>query len=65
MLVNTLAANEKYPVLIRDNLTIPIHIQLCQQQKTFSQFSAKLLKSILNFKYFGEKMTLKDFVFPK
>ena len=37
-LVDTLAANEKYPVLNRDNLTIPIQMQLSQKQKTFSQF---------------------------
>ena len=36
MLVNTLVANEKYPVLNRDNLTIPIQMQLSQKQKTFS-----------------------------
>ena len=35
LLVNTLAADEKYPVLNRDNLTIPIHMQLSQTQKTF------------------------------
>ena len=28
LLVNTLAANEKYPVLNRDNLTIPFQMQL-------------------------------------
>ena len=52
LLVNTLAANEKYPVLNRDNLTIPIQMQLSQKQKTFSNFYAAFLKSRLNFKDF-------------
>ena len=39
MLVNTLVANEKYPVLNRDNLTIPIQMQLSmKQKKIFSTF---------------------------
>ena len=65
LVVNTLAANEKYPVLTRDNLTIPIQMQLSQNQKTFSHFFASFLKSRINFKYFGKNMTLIDFVFPK
>ena len=52
LLVNTLAADEKYLVLHRDNLTIAIQMQLSQKQKTFSQFFAAILKSILNSKYF-------------
>ena len=52
LLVNTLAADKKYPVLNRDNLTIPIQMQLSQKQKTFSQFFAAFLKSRLNFKHF-------------
>ena len=55
MLVNTLVANEKYPVLNRDNLTIPIKMQLSQKQKTSSQFLAAFLKSRLNFEYFEQK----------
>ena len=55
LLVNTMAVNEKYPVLIRDNLTIPIQMQISEEQKTFSQFFAAFLKSRLNFKCFEEK----------
>ena len=55
LLVNTLAPDEKYPVLNRDNLTIPIQMQLSQKQKTFSEFFAAFLKSRLNFKYFVKK----------
>ena len=65
LLVNTLAADEKYPVLNTDNLTIPIQIQLSQKQKSFSQFLATCLKSSLNFEYLEKKMTLIDFVFSK
>ena len=45
LLVNTLAADEKYPVLTRDNLTIPIQMQLSQKQKTLSVFFAAFSKS--------------------
>ena len=38
LFVNTLATDEKYPILHRDNLTIPIQMQLSQKQKTFSEF---------------------------
>ena len=52
LLVNTLTANENYLVLRRNNLKIPIHMQLSQKLKTFSQFFSAFLKSRLNFKYF-------------
>ena len=65
LLVNTLAADEKYPLLNRDNLAIPIQMQLSQKQKTFAQFLAEFLKSRLNFIYFEKKITLIDFVFQK
>ena len=63
LLVNTLAADERYPVLNRDNLTIPIQMQLSQKSKKFSQFFSEFLKSRINLKYFEKKMTLIDFVF--
>ena len=65
LLVNTLAADEKYPVLNRDNLTIPIQMELSQKQKTFSEFFAAFLKSYLNFERFETKMTFIAFVFSK
>ena len=55
LLVNTLAADEKYPVLNRDNLTIPIQMQLSQKHKTFCQYFASFFKSKINFKYFEKK----------
>ena len=51
LLVNTLAADEKYLVLHRDNSTIPIEMQLSQKQKTFSQFIAAFLKCRFIFKH--------------
>ena len=55
LLVNTLAANEKYLFLHRNNLTIPIQMQLSEKQKTFSKFFAAFLKSRLNFRDFEYK----------
>ena len=55
LLVNTLATNEKYLVLNRNNLTIPTQIQLSEKQKTLSEFFPALLKSKLNLKYFEKK----------
>ena len=55
VLVNTLATDEKCPLLKRDNLTLPIQIQLSKKQKSFCQFFAPFLKSSLNFKYFEKK----------
>ena len=44
LLVNTLAADEKYPLLKRDSLTITFLMQLSQKQKTFSESFASFLK---------------------
>ena len=65
LLVNTSAADEKYPVLNRDILTISIQKQLSHKQKTSLNFWMHFwnLDSILNI--LGKKMTLTAFVFPK
>ena len=55
LLVNTLSANEKYPLLNWDNLTIPFQMQLSQKQKSFAHFFAAFFKSGMNFKYFEKK----------
>ena len=55
LLINTLAANENHPVLNRDNLKIPIQMQLSRKQTLFSPFSAALLKSSWNFERFEKK----------
>ena len=53
--MNTLAADEKYPVLNRDNLTIPIQRQISEKQKLFSELFSGFLKSTLNFEYIEKK----------
>ena len=58
-----MATDEKYPVLNRENLTIPIQVQLSQKQKTFSQFYVAFLQSILNFKHFEKKDDPHTFCF--
>ena len=45
-LLNTLVADEKCPLQNRDNLTIPIQMQLSPKEKTFSQFLVAFSKSI-------------------
>ena len=55
LLVNTLATDEGYPILNRDNLMIPSQMQLSQKQKTFSQFLIPYLKSSSNLEDFEEK----------
>ena len=51
LFVHTLTDDDKYSLLIRDNLMQPIQILLSQKQKTFSQFFSAFLKSTLNFEY--------------
>ena len=53
--VNTLAVNDKHYGLNRDNLTRPIHVELSQKQKIFSEFFFAFSKSILNFKHLTKK----------
>ena len=55
LLLNTLAADEKYVVLHRDNLTIPIQMQLSTKRKHFSEFFSAFLKFTLNFDHFEKK----------
>ena len=52
LLVNTLAAGEKSPVLNRDNLKIAIQMQLPRKKKTFSAFYAALLMPSSNLERF-------------
>ena len=55
LILNTLAADDRYPVLNKDNLTIPTQIQLSRKQQTFSQFLATFLISSCNLKHFEKK----------
>ena len=61
LLVNTLAANEKSPVLNKENLTIPIQMELYQKQKNFWEFFAAFLRSYQNFERFEKKDDLHSF----
>ena len=60
-LVTTSAADEKYPVLNRDNLTIPIQMELSQKEKTFSEVFDSFFNSLLNFKHFEQKNDAHSF----
>ena len=52
-------------LLNKDNLTIPIQMQLSQKQKLFSEFFATFLKSTINFKYFEKRIwSLSILYFP-
>ena len=55
LLINTWPAEKKYPLFNRDNLMVPIQLQLSQKQKTFFEFCAALFKSGLNFNHFEKK----------
>ena len=63
LLGNTVAADEKYPVLNRDNLMIPVQMQLSQKENIFSEFFARFLKSPISFKYCKKKDDPHRFVF--
>ena len=65
LLVKTLAADEKYPVLNRDNLTIPIQMELSQQKKPFLNFLLHFWNEEKISNNLKQMMTLIDFVFPK
>ena len=65
LLVNTLAGDEKYPALNRDNLTIPLQMQLSEKKKKISEFLVAFLKANLNLKYFGEKYDPRRFCISK
>ena len=56
LLLDILAADENYPLLNRENLTIPIQMQLSEKRKTFCKFLAGFLKYSLKFKYFEKKI---------
>ena len=55
LLIRTMASNETYPALNRDNLTIPIQMQLSQKKNISSAFFAEILKSKFNFEHFEKK----------
>ena len=64
LFVNTLTADDKHYLLNRNNLTLPIQMQLFQKQKTFSEFFFGFLKPMLIFKHFPKSDALIADVFP-
>ena len=58
LLFNTLAANEKYPFLNKENFKIPIKIQLSEKEKKLSEFFATFWK----FFVFPKLRTLKTWL---
>ena len=54
LLVKTLAADDKYLALNRDNLTIPIQVVVSEKKKN-SQLSAAFPKSRLSFEHLKQK----------
>ena len=65
LFLNTLTVNDKNYLLNRDNLTLPIHMQISRKQKTFSQFFFVFLKSIRNFEILTKKDGPRPDVFPE
>ena len=61
LLLNTLAADEKYPVLNRDNLTIPIQMELSQKQKIFLNFLLYFWNLGWNLQHFDKRDDLHRF----
>ena len=55
LFVNTTSAVDKCSLPNRANLMQPIHMQLSQKLKTFSQFFLAFSKSRLNFEHFQKK----------
>ena len=53
--VNTLTADYEYSRHNRDNLPLPIQMQLSQKPNTFCCFFIAFLESKLNFEHFEEK----------
>ena len=65
LLVNTLAADAKYTVFNRENLTIAIVVQLSKKEKYFSEFFAAFLKCSLNLQQLPQKQnTFCDYFAP-
>ena len=66
LFTNTLSWDSKHSLLNRDNLTLPIQMEVSRKQEIFSRIFPAFLKSDLNFEHFEKKqMSLMAEVFPK
>ena len=50
-----MTADDKYSLLNRDNITLPIPTQLSQKQKAFSDIFFSFLECALNLEHFQKK----------
>ena len=64
LFINILTADEKYSLLIRDNLAQPIQLQLSKKE-SFTKLFLSLLKCRPNLERFEKKMTFIVYMFPK
>ena len=65
VVVSTMTINKKYPLRNRENLRLPIQMQLSRKQKSFSQFFVAFLESALNFKHYNKNIMVIANVFMK
>ena len=63
--INTLNANYEYSRSNRENLPLPIQMQLSEKPKTSPGYFIAFLESTLNFEHFFKKMSLIAQVFLK
>ena len=62
--LNTLTANDKYSLNMKDKWMQTIQMLFSQEQNIFPQFFSSFFEFALNFEHFQEKMTLIAYVFP-
>ena len=55
LFINAFTADEKYSLVNRDNLALPIQMQFSQKQKAFYDFFDSVLKSRLKFEDFEKR----------
>ena len=65
LFVNTLTADDKYPLPSRDNSIETIQMHLWEKQKTFLPFLCGFFESTSNFEHFQKKMSRIAYVFRK
>ena len=63
--LNTLTADEKYPLQVCQNLPLSIQTQLPEKRKTFCEYFVPFPESTSNFKHFEKKMIAIATAFPK
>ena len=59
MFLNTLSTDGKHPIEDRENLPLPIQMQLSEKQKTFSEFFVSFMNCRSIFKHFEKKKDVR------